>query len=63
MDGENLVLRQPQKAPGTDFDGFSTLTFSDVSAQGFDWIGEWISEDGSVVFLFWRTQCRKVATS
>jgi len=63
MDGENLVLRQPQKAPGTDFGGFSTLTFSDVSAQGFDWVGEWISEDGSVVFLFWRTQCRKVATS
>lgn len=63
MEGENLILRQPQKAPGTDFDGFSTLTFSDVSSQGFDWVGEWISEDGSVVFPFWRTQCQKVAAS
>mgnify|MGYP000398014167 CR=1 FL=1 len=27
MDGGNMVLRQAQKAPGTNFDGFSTLTF------------------------------------
>ena len=63
MEGENLVLRQPQKAPGTDFDGFSTLTFSNISPRGFDWVGEWISEDGSVVFPFWRIQCQKVAAS
>ncbi|PCI82171.1 MAG: hypothetical protein COB20_00775 [SAR86 cluster bacterium] len=63
MEGEELVLRQPQKAPGTDFDGFSTLTFSNLSAQGFDWTGAWVSEDGSLVFPFWRVQCQKVATS
>jgi len=39
MEGENLVLRQPQKAPGTDSDGYSTLTFSNVSARGCDWDG------------------------
>ncbi len=61
MEGENMVLRQAQKAPGTDFDGFSTLTFSNVSAQGFDWSGEWISEDGTVVFPFWKISCQKVA--
>lgn len=61
MEGGNMVLRQAQKAPGTDFDGFSTLTFSNVSDRGFDWSGEWISEDGSVVFPFWRIQCQKVA--
>ncbi len=59
-EGGNIVLKQAQKAPGTDFDGFSTLTFSNISAAGFDWSGEWISEDGSVVFPFWRVQCRKV---
>ena len=31
MEGENMVLKQPQKAPGTDFDGFSRLTFSNIS--------------------------------
>lgn len=60
MEGENMVLRLAQKAPGTDFDGFSTLTFSNISARGFDWTGEWISADGSVVFPFWKIQCQKV---
>ncbi|MDA1289949.1 MAG: hypothetical protein O3C37_03640 [Proteobacteria bacterium] len=34
MEAENLVLRQPQKALGTDLDGFSILTFAGISAQG-----------------------------
>ena len=29
-EGDTLVLRQPQKAPGTDFDGVSRLTFSNI---------------------------------
>jgi len=57
------VLRQPQKAPGTDFDGYSTVTFSNVSAEGFDWSGEWISEDGSLVYPFWRIQCQQGETA
>ncbi len=63
MEDENMVLRQTQKAPGTDFDGFSRLTFSNISGQGFDWTGEWVSIDGSVVFTFWRLQCTKVSGS
>ncbi len=59
LEGSNIVLRQAQKAPGTNFDGFSTLTFFNVSDRGFDWTGEWVSEDGSVVFPFWRIQCQK----
>lgn len=61
MEGEHMVLRQAQKAPGTDFDGFSTLSFSNISPRGFDWTGEWISVDGSVVFPFWKIQCQKVS--
>lgn len=57
---EKIVLKQPQKAPGTDFDGFSQLTFSKISTLGFDWLGEWVSVDGSVVFPFWRISCHKV---
>ena len=59
MEGENMVLRQAQKAPGTDFDGFSRLTFSNISADGFDWDGEWVSADGTVVFPFWRIRCNR----
>jgi len=63
MEDGKIVLKQPQKAPGTDFDGFSTLTFLNISATSFDWSGEWISEDGTVVVPFWRMQCHKVAVS
>lgn len=61
MDGENMVLKQPQKALGTDLDGFSRLTFSAISDRSFHWAGEWVSEDGSVVFPFWRISCSKVS--
>ncbi|MDA1372108.1 MAG: hypothetical protein O2971_15265 [Proteobacteria bacterium] len=61
MEGGAMVLRQPQKAPGTDLDGFSRLTFSNITQQGFDWVGEWVSaDDDSVVFPFWRISCQKV---
>lgn len=59
MEQDKMVLRQPQKAPGTDFDGVSRLTFFNISDQGFSWIGEWVSEDGSVVIPFWRISCWK----
>ncbi|NKB32377.1 MAG: hypothetical protein GKR91_04695 [Pseudomonadales bacterium] len=62
MEAGNMVLRQPQKAPGTDFDGHSTLTFSKISENSFDWSGEWISVDGSAVFPFWRISCTKLPT-
>ena len=60
MAGESMVLTQPQKAPGTDLSGVSRLTFSNISSEGFDWIGEWVSSDGSYVFPFWRISCQKV---
>ncbi len=59
LEGDRLVLRRPQQAPGTEIDGFSRLTFLNISATGFDWTGEWVSADGSVEFLFWRVSCRK----
>lgn len=61
MEGDNMVLRQPQKAPGTDLDGVSRLTFSNISDEGFDWAGEWVSDDDAdIVFPFWRISCSKV---
>ena len=59
LEGENMVLRQEQKAPGTDLDGVSRLTFSNISSSGFNWDGEWVSADGSVIFPFWRIRCSK----
>jgi hypothetical protein len=63
MEGDKMVLRKPQKAPGRDLDGFSRLTFSNISAEGFNWEGAWVSEDESVVFPFWKISCRKASAA
>ena len=58
---DRIELEQPQKAPGTNFDGINRLTFYDISDDSFNWKGEWISLDGSTVFPFWRISCQKVS--
>ncbi len=56
---ERIVLKQAMKAPGSGIDGFSTLTFSNISDEAFDWDGTWVSADGSIEYPFWRIRCRK----
>lgn len=57
--GENpLVLYLPQKAPN-GFDGFSRLTFQNITDQGFEWRGAWVDPTGSAVFPFWKIDCKK----
>jgi hypothetical protein len=57
-EGENIVLLQEQKAPN-GFNGFSRLTFSDISEEGFNWTGEWVSDAKGIVFPFWYIWCKK----
>ncbi|MEM7016630.1 MAG: hypothetical protein AAF512_04730 [Pseudomonadota bacterium] len=56
--GDKIVLKQPQKAPN-GMDGSSRLTFFNMTDEGFDWIGEWVSENGSIVYPFWKISCQK----
>ena len=58
--GANIVLKNPQKAPSSGLDGVSRLTFSNISAAGFDWIGEWVADDGSMIYPFWKISCKRV---
>lgn len=54
----SMVLYKPQKAPnGTD--GFSRLTFFDITDKGYKWIGEWVDPTEKVVFPFWKITCTK----
>lgn len=55
----NIVLSRPQKAPGSGRDGTNRLTFYHISEESFDWIGEWVSEDESIVYPFWKMACIK----
>ncbi len=58
--GYSMVLSQPQNAPGMQREGVSRLTFSEISESGFNWIGEWVSKDGSIVYPFWKISCTRV---
>ncbi len=54
----SLVFYKSQMAPnGTE--GFSRLTFYDISETGYKWIGEFIDANETVVFSFWRISCTK----
>lgn len=55
---DKIVLSMPQKAPN-GMDGFSRLTFYDISDNGFKWIGEWIDTTGQVTYPFWKIDCTK----
>lgn len=53
-----IVLYMKQKAPnGTE--GFSRLTFYDISNKGYKWKGEWVDKTEKVVFPFWKIECKK----
>ncbi|WP_411031187.1 YybH family protein [Spongiimicrobium sp. 3-5] len=54
----NIVLYREQKAPN-GVAGNYRLTFSEISAQGYKWTGEWVSKDGSIVFPTWKIDCTR----
>lgn len=56
--GDRIILTMPQKSPNGQ-PGTSRLTFYDIRRNSFNWIGEWVSKDGSVVYPFWKISCRK----
>ncbi len=55
----NMVLYRDQKAPN-GWDGDYRLTFSDISESGFNWAGEWVSKDRTIIYPTWRIFCEKV---
>jgi len=57
-DDEKIVLYKPQKAPN-GMDGFSRLTFYDISDKGYKWISEWVDPKETVNFPSWRISCVK----
>ena len=53
-----IILYKEQKAPN-GLDGFYRITFYDISDSGYNWIGEWVSKDESVVYPTWKIECNK----
>lgn len=56
--GNDIVLYLSQNAPnGTE--GYSRLTFFDISDQGYKWKGEWVDLNETISFPFWTIDCVK----
>ena len=54
----DIILYREQKAPnGTD--GFYKINFTEISEDGFEWLGEWVSTDESFSFPTWKISCKK----
>ncbi len=53
-----IVLYRNQTAPN-GVDGYFRLTFSDISSEGYNWIGEWVDLAESFSYPTWKIFCRK----
>jgi len=54
----DIILYREQKSPN-GLDGFYKITFSEISKDGFNWLGEWVNEDESILYPTWKIYCRK----
>lgn len=57
MDGQ-IVLYREQKAPN-GMEGYYRITFSDIQDDSFNWKGEWVNTDESIVYPTWQIYCSK----
>lgn len=54
----DIVLYRDSPAPsGTP--GNYRITFSNISEEGFNWVGAWTNKDESIVYPTWRIFCKK----
>lgn len=54
----NMVLYRKQAAPN-GMEGYYRLTFSEITNEGFNWIGEWVDMTESIFFPTWKISCKK----
>lgn len=55
---DDIVLYREQKAPN-GLEGAYRITFHKISSKSFEWLGEWVSKDGSIVYPSWKISCKK----
>lgn len=54
----DIVLYRDQTAPN-GMEGDYRITFTDISDNGFKWLGEWVSKDRTIVYPTWKISCTK----
>lgn len=54
----NIILYRKQKSPN-GLEGFYKITFSNISENGFDWLGEWVNTAETFSYPTWKIFCTK----
>ncbi len=62
VNDSTIVLLKDQISPN-GAEGNYRIIFSDISLNGFNWIGEWVSKDESIVYPIWKIFCKKKTLS
>lgn len=55
----NIVLYKDQPAPN-GMQGSYKLTFSNITKDGFNWLGEWVNVDETISYPTWKIFCECV---
>lgn len=58
QDSGDIVLYREQQAPN-GMDGFYKIVFSDISENGFNWLGQWVNPDETITYPTWRIRCER----
>ena len=56
--GDEIILYSSQKSPN-GLDGFYKIRFYNISDKGFNWLGQWVNMDESIVFPTWKIDCKR----
>jgi hypothetical protein len=59
---DDIILYKPQTAPN-GMEGYYKITFSEISNDGFNWIGEWVDPKETFSYPTWKIYCRKTEDS
>ncbi len=56
--GDKIILYSDQPSP-QGMPGFFKISFSDITYNSYNWIGEWVNEDESIHYATWKIFCKK----
>lgn len=54
----DIILYREQKAPN-GMEGFYKINFTDISEDGFNWLGEWVDTNETFSYPTWKIKCKK----
>ena len=55
---DQMILYRPQQAPN-GMDGYYKITFDQMTADSFTWLGEWVNVGETFSFPTWKIECQK----